>query len=245
MLRKGWGTTFFAAIVAVSLAAPVFAQSLEELPFSKKLKLAKVGDEEAQMAVAAAYESGNGAKTDEAEAAKWYRQAALQGNSEAQFRLARIVSKGVKGVKKDAETAFKLYLDAAGKGHALSQNAVGHAYQNAIGVKADDAKAIEWYRKASDAKLAVAQNNLGIMYLNGKGITRNLDEAFKLFKLAADQGDGWGLNNLGGMYEMGWGTAADKKKAIELYGQAETKGIAAAGANRKRLDGAASTANSQ
>jgi TPR repeat protein len=47
------------------------------------------------------------------------------------------------------------------------------------------------------------------------------------------------------MYEMGWGTAADKKKAIELYSQAESKGIAAAGANRKRLEATANTANSQ
>jgi hypothetical protein len=44
---------------------------------------------------------------------------------------------------------------------------------------------------------------------------------------------------------MGWGTVADKKKAIELYSQAEAKGIAAAGLNRKRLESAINTAKSQ
>ena len=48
------------------------AQALEELSFSKKLKLAKVGDEDAQLAVARAYEVGKQVKRNRLEAAKWY-----------------------------------------------------------------------------------------------------------------------------------------------------------------------------
>ena len=75
------------------------AQTLEELPFSKKLDLAQVGDEEAQMAVASTFENGSKeTKKNIVEAARWYREAALKGNIEAEYRLARLVSKGAKGL---------------------------------------------------------------------------------------------------------------------------------------------------
>ncbi len=214
---------------------PAIAQTTVDLPFAKKLKLAKVGDEESQIAVAEAYEKGIDTNLDIAEAAKWYRKAALLGNLEAAFRLARIVSKGAKGLTADLPTAFKLYEAAAKGGHVEAQNALGQAYQNGVGVPVDLAKAAQWYRKAADAKLAAAENNLGIMYLNGKGITRDLKEAFKLFERAANQGDGWGLNNLGGMYEMGWGIAKNIRKAAELYSQALAKSVAPAKENLARL----------
>jgi TPR repeat protein len=232
-MKRILGSLFVALVL--SGASPAFAEALSELPFSKKLKLAKVGDEEAQMAVASAYELGGEAKKDIAEAAKWYREAALAGNVEAEFRLARLVSKGAKGLTKDLKTAVKLYEAAANSGHLESQNAMGQAYQNGLGVAVDEAKAAEWYRKAADAKLAVAQNNLGILYLNGKGVERNVSEAFRLFELAAQQGDGWGLNNLGGMYEMGWGVAKDRAKAASYYKQAAEKGIESAQVNLVRL----------
>ncbi len=223
------------AVLALAMAGAGLAQSLDQVPFAKKLKLAKVGDEDAQVAVAMAYETGSETALDAAEAAKWYRQAALQGNIEAQFRLARIVGHGAKGLKQDYPTAIKLYEAAAAKGHGPAMNALGLAYQNGQGVAADPAKAAEWYRKAAETRLAEAENNLGILYLNGKGVARDLGEAFTLFERAANQGNGWGLNNLGGMHEMGWGTPKDRKKAIELYTQAAAKGIAAAQENLERL----------
>lgn len=230
---KRHATLVAAALIAMSVGG--LAQSLDQLSFAKKLKLAKVGDEEAQVAVALAYETGSETALDAVEAAKWYRQAALQGNVEAQFRLARIVGKGAKGLKQDYPTSIKLYEAAAAKGHAPAMNALGLLYQNGEGVPANPSKAAEWYRKGAEAKLADAENNLGILYLNGKGVPRDFGEAFKLFERAADQGDGWGLNNLGGMHEMGWGTPKNRDKAIELYKQAAAKGIAAARNNLDRL----------
>lgn len=222
-------------LAAILGAGTAIAQTFEQLPFDKKLKLAKVGDEEAQVAVAETYERGIDGNPDMAEAAKWYREAALLGNVEAQYRLARIVAKGAKGIKQDLMTAVKLYQDAAAKAHAPAMNALGQLYQNGQGVPADPAKAVEWYRKAAEKKLPEAENNLGIMYLNGKGVSRDLSQALKHFESAATQGDGWGLNNLGGMYEMGWGVAADREKALDYYKQASAKGIKAGEENMKRL----------
>ncbi len=219
------------------LAGPVLAQALQDLPFDKQLKLAKVGDVDAQYAVGLAYEVGRGANLNEAEAAKWFRQSALQGNVEAQYKLARLVAKGAKGLKPDPATAFKLYQDAAGKGHVAAMNALGQAYQAGRGTQADALKASEWYQKAADQKLADAENNLGMLYLEGKGVSRDLSAAFQLFERAAAQNDPWGLNNLGGLYEMGWGTVADRAKALGLYKQALAAGNTGAQQNIDRLTG--------
>ena len=90
------------------------------------------------MAVASTLEVGNKeTKKNLVEAARWYREAALKGNIEAEFRLARLVSKGAKGLTKDLPTAAKLYEAAAGSGHLESMNAIGHAYQNGLGVPVD------------------------------------------------------------------------------------------------------------
>jgi TPR repeat protein len=223
------------ALALMALAPAALSQTINDIPFDKQLKLAKVGDEEAQLAVGLAYESGTAGKTDLAEAARWFRQAGLQGNIEAQFRLARIVVKGTKGLKQDLPTALRLFKVAAEKNHPGAMNAYGQMLQNGQGMTADPAKAAEWYKKAAEAGLADAQNNLGMMYLNGKGVTRDLKEAFRLFELAAKQGDAWGLNNLGGMYEVGWGVAQDREKALDLYRQAAAKGNEGAAANLKRL----------
>lgn len=211
------------------------AQSLEELSFSKKLKLAKVGDEDAQMAVAKHYEVGNKVKRSRLEAAKWYRLAMEQGNLEAQFRLARLVHQGGDGLKQDLIMAAQLYQEAAELGNIGAQNWLGYCFQHGIGLEASDQRAFEWYRRSADAGFAPAQNNLGLMYLTGRGTERSLLRAYEYFEKSAAQGDNWGLNNLGGMYEMGWAVAKDTRRALELYGQAVEAGNKPAQDNFARL----------
>jgi len=216
-------------------AAYATDNGLEQLPFDKKMQLAKAGDPDAKMAVAEALEAGINTKADPAMAAKWYREAALTGNYEAQFHLAKLVSKGAPGLKADKPTAIKLLDSAAKHGHALSENLLGQMLQNGDGLPKDEKAAVDWYKKAAEQKLAVAQNNLGVMQLKGLGTDRNLDEAFKMFEQAAQGEDGWAMNNLGGMYEMGWGTKKDLDKAKQYYQKAADKGIAISTKNLQRL----------
>ena len=222
-------------LAASTLVANATETALEALPFAKKMQLAKAGDADAKMALGEAFEKGIDTKADAAKAAKWYRDAALTGNYEAQYRLAKIVSKGAIGLKADQPTAIKLLQAGAKHGHAASQNLLGQMLQNGDGMPKDEKAAVELYRKAADQKLAVAENNLGVMLLKGLGTDRNLDEAFKMFVAAADAEDGWAMNNLGGMYEMGWGTKKDLEKAKLYYQKATTKGIAISNKNLARL----------
>lgn len=228
---------FFVLVLVTGLFSPSFAldSALENLPLTKKMQLAKAGDPDAKMALGEAYELGLDTKADPVRAAKWYREAALVGNLEAQFRLAKLVSKGAPGLSADKPTAIKLLQSAAKLGHPNAQNLLGLMLQNGDGIAKDEKAAVELYKKAAEQKLGVAETNLGVMYLKGLGVERNLDEAFKLFERGAKDGDGWAMNNLGGMYEMGWGTAKDITKAKDFYVQAAAKGIVMANQNIARL----------
>jgi TPR repeat protein len=214
----------------------VAAQTLDALPFKKKLALAKAGDEEAQYAVAEALANGKDVKLNKVEASKWYGKAADQGNADAQFKLATLFHEGAPGLKKSPERAAKLYEAAAKQNHAEAQNWLGYCYQHGLGVAQDDAKAVEWYRKSADAKLPMAENNLGLMYLSGKGVEQDYRKAFELFERSANQGYDWGMNNLGGLYEKGWGTEQDMAKALFLYREAAAKGNEAAQKSEKRIE---------
>ncbi len=209
------------------------------LPFAKKMELAKAGDAEAKMAVGQAFELGHGVKASAVDAAKWYREAALAGNLDAQFYLAKLISNGAKGLKADKAATLKLLQAAAQKGHAASQNFYGTMLENGDGVAKDLKAAANWFGKSAKQGFAEGQNNYGIMLLKGFGVERNLDEAFSWFKKAADQNYGWALNNLGGMYEQGWGTAKDLDKAKDFYQKAGALGIEIGKKNFQRLSGAA------
>ncbi len=235
MMRR-WGLAFAGMSIAVLTSLSAFAQTLDTLPFNKKLALAKAGDEEAQVSVGNAYESGKGAKLDKAEASKWYGRAADQGNAEAQYKLATLFHEGAPGLKKNPARAAKLYAAAAKQGHVEAENWLGYCYQHGLGVEQNDKTAVEWYQKAADGKLAMAQNNLGLMYLGGKGVEQDYKKAFDLFESAANQGYDWGMNNLGGLYEKGWGTEQDLAKALFLYRQAAAKGNEAASKSAKRIE---------
>ena len=232
-----------AAFLAV-LASSVVAQSipLSDLSFVKKLKLARAGDDVAELAVGMHYERGEGAKQDALEAARWYREATLKGNIEAQFLLAKLISKGAKGLTADKAAAMTLFQSAADRGHANSQNELGLHFQNGDGIPANPSKAAEWYQKAIDQNHAAAMVNLGLLHVRGLGVVRDYGLAVKLFNAAASQGDAWALNNLGSMYEMGWGLPKDMVKAKEHYQQAFALGNALAQKNLSRLDATAAIA---
>jgi uncharacterized protein len=238
--RQGGATVrrscfLFLAVLALSGATQAQESVFEGMPISKITELAKAGDDEAKLALGDAYEQGRDVKTDLLQAAKWYHEAALAGNLDAQFKLANIVIVGTKGLKKDVLTAIKLLETASTKGHAKSQNALALIYQQGTSVTKNDKRAFDLFTKAAEQNLPEAENSLALIYLKGIGVERNVDEAFKYFKRSADKGYGWGLNNLGAMYEQGWGVAKDAQKAQVLYQQALSAGIVVAQKNLQRL----------
>jgi TPR repeat protein len=211
---------------------------LEALPLDKKIALAKAGDDVAKMAVGEAYEEGKGTRPDLAAAAKWYREAALNNNLEAQYRLAKIVATGADGLRQDLPTALKLLELAAGKGHAGAQYEYARAIDLAKVLDKGPADAKGWYEKSADQGFAPAETSLGMIYLFPRTDKPDAKKAAHYLEKAATHGDAWGMNDLGGLYEQGWGVHRDVAKAKALYAQAATKGVAPALTNLKRLEAA-------
>jgi uncharacterized protein len=233
---------WWVALVAAGLifASTAYAQQdeMKGLSFIKRLKLARAGDEVAQISVATDYENGaNDARKDPVEAARWYREAAVKGNLEAQYLLSKLIAKGAKGLPVSAEDGLKLLQSAAEKGHAPSQNEIGLRLQKGEGVAVNMAEAAKFYEKASAQNFVPAHVNFGLLLVKGDGVPQDMARAATLFQKAADAGDAWGLNNLGSMHEMGWGVSKDIEKAKTLYKQAAEKGNAMAPLNLSRLGG--------
>ncbi len=133
------------------------------------------------------YYYGRGVAQDYAEAAKWYRKSAEQGNAVAQRKLGSMYEVGV-GVRQDFGEAVKWYRKSAEQGNAIAQRNLGHMYENGKGVRQDFGEAVKWYRKSAEQGNAFAQWHLGLMYEDGRGVQQDYGEAAKLYELAAEKG---------------------------------------------------------
>lgn len=95
-----------------------------------------------------AYIVGNGVPKDYAEAVKWFRQAADQGDADGQCNLATMYNQGL-GVKKDYVEAVKWFMESAKQGHPVAQFHLGIIYQNGEGVRQDYVEACKWFSRAA------------------------------------------------------------------------------------------------
>lgn len=80
---------------------------------------------------------------DSNEAMKWYRLAAEQGNSIAQYELGGMYKNG-DAVPQDYKEAVKWYRLAAEQGAAYAQKSLGHVYDDGMGVPQDYVLAYMW-----------------------------------------------------------------------------------------------------
>jgi TPR repeat protein len=151
-------------------------------------------------------------RRDYAEAMRWLRQAADQGNATAQVKIGQFYSHGW-GAAQDYSDAMRWYRMAADQGDAFAQNNVGWLYENGWGVAQDYSEAMRWYREAADRGDAYAQNKVGWFYYNGWGVKQDYGEAMRWFCKAADQGDALAQNNIGWMYAKGQGVPRDLSEA--------------------------------
>ena len=172
----------------------------EEDPFTKIKKTAEAGNTDAQVELGRIYDykfKEYNIEQNEAEALKWYKKAAEQGNPAGMENLAISYEYGGK-VPKDYSEALKWHLKAAEKGYVSAQYNLGEIYYNPIVntyvnysgiVRQDYTKAFEWFKKAATTD-ATAQYRLGYMYEYGLGVAQDYSEAMRWYKKASLKLDG-------------------------------------------------------
>ncbi len=134
------------------------------------------------------YDLGWGVPQDYAEAVKWYRLAANQGDAEAQANLGRMYEFG-QGVPQNYAEAMKWVRLAVNQGNADAEFALGSMYYQGWGVPQSDAEAVKWFRLAANQGEARAQFTLGGMYDTGQGVPQDYVQAYMWFNLSAAQGN--------------------------------------------------------
>ncbi len=129
---------------------------------------------------------------------KWFKKAAEQGHTEAQYELALMYDMG-EGVEYDFQKSFYWFEKAAQQGHSAAQYELALIYDVGDGVEKDFQKAFYWFKKAAKQGDTRAQNGLGLMYFYGAEslllyggedavVERDCKKSFKWFKAAAEQG---------------------------------------------------------
>jgi TPR repeat protein len=166
---------------------------------------AERGHARAQYYLGLMYLQGRGVSRDEAEAEKWFRMAAEQGDRSALASLAMMArsqegSKSARddkaaridkatpseeATRSDTEAAEPPERLAAERGDAQAQIKLAAMYEEGRGVAKDLAEAARWYRLAAEQGHAKAQNILGVLYAEGQGVARDHIEAYKWFYLAS------------------------------------------------------------
>lgn len=109
---------------------------------------------------------------EEAEAVKYYRMAAEQGDAEGEYGLGRQYARG-EGVKVDLKQAFEWISRAAAKGHKSAISDLADAYiYGGLGLdaaaRADNAAALKWIQAAAENKYLPAMNAMANAYKKGQ-----------------------------------------------------------------------------
>jgi len=154
------------------------------MDFSTMLRdRAKAGDADFQYCVGKSYYYGyGGIGENHAEAIKWYRLSAENGNKYAQFSLGVMFDIGLSVVGKNPGEAVKWYKLAATQGHAVAQNNLAFYLEN--GTEEDICEALRLYRLSSEQGYWRALLNLGNLYYNGTKVVRYLKMAKSYYERA-------------------------------------------------------------
>ncbi|HCF2456956.1 TPA: SEL1-like repeat protein [Pseudomonas aeruginosa] len=190
----------------------------------------KDGHPDEQFQLGLKYESGTGVAQDYAQAAHWYRKAAMQGHALSQNALGWIYMNGL-GVAQDDVNAVEWWRKAAEQGEAAAQSSLAFMYSTGRGVAQDDILAVAWWHKAAEQGFSIAQNWLGGMYESGRGVAHDDAQAASWWHRAAEQGHVVAQTNLGGMFRLGRGVAQSDAQAVAWWRKAAEQGHSEAQSN--------------
>jgi len=142
------------------------------------------------------------------ETLNWYRLAAEQGHTQAQWGMCSVLSSTLSGLPKneaDAEAAKWMKI-LAGKGDLDAMRMLGDAFRYGRGVTHDMVEATSWWRTAAEKGDLLSAAWLGSIYNEGEGLAPDRDEAMRWFKAAGDRALDRAADGRGSEEEQGWAT---------------------------------------
>ncbi|KAF9976048.1 hypothetical protein BGZ73_009207 [Actinomortierella ambigua] len=199
------------------------APVIEKVDLSALQVRAASGNIDAQLKLAAKYETGDGVAQSREQALTLYRKAAAVGNAQALYRLGSLYFSDHSNSQSNA-LAASWYRRAAEQGHADAQVNLAMMFLHGLGVERSEDMAAVMYRKAATQGLANAQFSLGWMYATGKGVEQNYSQAATWYQMAAEQGHADAQANLAVLYCNGQGVLESKAEATEWFRKAAIQG---------------------
>jgi len=189
-------TVWWMLLLAAGLCAGEFESAVAEYNAGNYIKsldtfyaLAKEGDPKAQFNVGLIYAEGKGVNRDTYQAKEWYTKAAKQGNTAAQYNLAKLISATAKeGMPQTLEQVRYWYEKAVEGGRKEAMNDLALLYLKGTGVKKNILKAFELFKKAALLGDAAAQVNVALLYAWGEALPHDKIKAYQNLKAALMQG---------------------------------------------------------
>lgn len=142
---------------AVALAMPA-AAAMTSAEFDRLQASANSGNGDAAFRLGRAYKAGDDVPPDLDKAEHWFERAAKLGNPKASAELGLVLAQNGKG-----RAALPFLQQAAEKGDARAQYALGTLLFGGQGVAVDAAQGRDWMKKAAKAGLPAAVEALAIM----------------------------------------------------------------------------------
>jgi hypothetical protein len=226
----------YAALVALSLLAPLACKGKDQATAEVKAKEARDKEEAAAKASASAEASAKALASASASASNGFAildrektadkekpglallQASCDAGSElgcAGVGIARY--DGRAGLTRDYKSARGLLAKSCEAGVLRACSTLGRMNRLGHGAPKDAEKAADLYKKACEGKEYQGCNELGVMYAKGEdGFPKDPKHAVELFQTGCDDGHAASCNSLSESYCDGAGVTASNEKSVQL-----------------------------
>lgn len=221
-VKKKWLIGCLSAFVLIVVAGIFFFLEITKDPIKELIKAAEKGDKDSQYKLALSYKDGDGVDKDYAEAAKWFKKAAEQGHTEAQFLYGlwcdyNSISKEIKKEKYDA---FGSQKDIVKKGDAFELFFFCGMYYYLCEESKGMPESFKWYKKAAEQGHTESQFMVAVIY----NASENETEALKWCRKAAENGHAASQFLLGYIYRNNEDMKKDPAEIAMWYKKAAEQG---------------------
>ncbi len=176
------------------------AETRAEL-IAKYRESAERGEAWGQHNLGITYYNGDRGARDYAQAAFWFRKAAVQslsarlGDEFSPYLLAESIYANAESLPSDYEEALQWYCKVSEQNSIWSEHAeytLGNIYETGKGVPKDYIEAVRWWQKAADRGYEMAHYQLGDLFAKGaEGVPQDYGEAyFRLYIATGGKGLG-------------------------------------------------------